>query len=300
MLHNSLHIFKITRIKLFAHEMRIFDGKNHHRGAYDRIALDVVLELLNGREYWAWIKLPPTSTNYTPEELLRADEVFLSTLRALVDQWINSGIRDDGTEMPSSRYVRPAPKGYSESLFEVLHGWLGRNMPKPALLSNGQIAIIDQRPELYPLDVDSYARETAIYYLKELFECPAPSRLGKCRNCGTYFARKRERRGQIKRGTYCGKCELIGAVERTRLSRQLRKNLQLEAAARAWPQWTKSHSHPNQAEWVARQVNKQVRTGVRIQAKWVTQNRKRILALTPKEQDHSGTVVVTSRKSGGP
>jgi hypothetical protein len=246
-------------------------------GAYDKIALDVILERLNGTEYWGWIKLPPTSIQYTREDLLRADEVFLSTLRRLVDQWIASGLSDDGTETPSSRYVRPAPKGYTESLFDVLRGWLELNMPKPALLTNGQIVVVDQTPELYPRDVDSYSRDTAIYYLKELLECPAPSRLGKCRNCGTYFARKRERKRRIKRGTYCGKCELIGAAERTRCSRQRRKDRQLDAAALAWSEWTESNRHPNRANWVARRVNRQVRGGAAIQAKWVVQNRKRIL-----------------------
>jgi len=259
--------------------MQILDGKNHQRGAYEKIALDLISGLLNGGRYWGWLISPATAKNYTPEEILRADAAFLTTLRALVDQWIDSGINEDGVETPSSRYVRGLPKGYSESLFDILHGWLGRNMPKPALLGDGKIGILDQRPDLYGLELDAYARESAIFYLKELLECPAPHRLGRCKNpkCRTYFVRKRERKGEIKRGTYCGSCELIGAAERTRLSRQHRKNQQLDAAAKAWPQWTKSNKHPNQVEWVAKQVNKQVCSGTPLQAKWVTQNRKNIL-----------------------
>jgi hypothetical protein len=260
--------------------MQILDGKNHRHGAYDKIALDVILSYLNGGRHWGRLILPDFARKYTREEIIRTDAEFLKTLRALVDQWIDSGINEDGIETPSSRYVRGLPKGYSESLFDILHRWLGRNMPKTVLMNEGKIGILDQRPNLYgELELDAYAHESAIFYLKELLECPAPHRLGKCRNpkCRTYFIRKRARNGEIKRGTYCGKCQLIGASERTRLSRQRRKNQQLDAAAKVWRQWKKSNSYPNRSEWVAKQVNKQVRSGTPIQAKWVTQNKKTIL-----------------------
>jgi len=257
--------------------MQILDGKNHGRGGYEKFALDMIVELLNTGQHWGWLSSPINAKNYTPEALHRADVVFLTTFRGLVDQWIDSGINEDGLETPSNRHVRPTPKGYSESLFDILHGWLSRNMPKPALLGNGKIGILDRMPELYGLELGAYARETAIYYLKELLECPAPHRLGRCRNCRKYFARKRQRKEKIKRGTYCGRCEFAGAAERTRHSRQRRKDQQLDAAAEAWPQWRKSNRHPNQSIWVAQQVNKRVCNGHHIQRKWVTQNRKEIL-----------------------
>jgi hypothetical protein len=110
-------------------------------------------------------------------------------------------------------------------------------------MRNGKIGILDLRPNLHGLELDTYARESAIFYLSELLECPAPHRLA-CKNCRTYFARKRGRKGDIKRGAYCGKCELLGAAERTKLSRERRKNLLLDAAAKAWPKWKKSNSYP--------------------------------------------------------
>src|SRR5271157_4593137 len=260
--------------------MQILDGKNHRHGAYEKFVLGGIVGLLNSGRHWGWLDHPLIAKNYTPEGILHADAVFLKTLRALVDQWIDSGINEDGTETPSSRYVRGLPKGYSESLFDILHGWLCRNMPKPALMNDGRIAILDQPPNPHGLEAEEYAREAAISYFKELLESPVPHRLGRCKNpkCRTYFARKRERKGDIKRGTYCGKCELIGAAERTRLSRQRKKNQQLDAAANAWSQWTKSNKHPIREEWVAKQVNKQVCSGATIQAKWVTQNREEITA----------------------
>lgn len=260
--------------------MQILDGKNHQRGAYERIALDRILRVLNTGRHWGYLDLPMAAESYTQETICRANETFLTTLRAFVDQWIESGISEDGTETPSSRYVRGLPKGYSESLFDILHDWLGRNMPKTVLMTEGRFGIVDQQPQLRGLELETYARETAIFYLKELLECPAPHRLGRCKNpaCRTYFVRKREYKGVIKRGTYCGNCELMGAAERTRQSRQRRKEQQLDAAAKAWPLWKRSNRHRNRAEWIAAQVNKQVGSAARIQAKWVTQNREAILA----------------------
>jgi hypothetical protein len=261
--------------------MEILDGKNHRHGAYEWVALDIILGLLNTGRDWGWLGTSITAKNYAPEAIVRADAVFLSTLRALVDQWIDSGIDEHGVETPSRRYVRGLPKGYSASLFDILRGWLERNIPRPALMTNGRIGILDRMPELFGLELDTYARETAIYYLKELLECPAPHRLGKCKNpkCETYFARKRGPKGAIKRGTYCGECDLVGAAERTRLSRQRRKIQQLGAAAKAWPQWKKSRSYPSQTEWVAARVNQEVFGAAPVHPKWVTQNRERIIEL---------------------
>jgi hypothetical protein len=259
--------------------MQILDGKNHRRGAYDSIALDIIVEILNGGWYWRWQNDALIAMHYTTEAIQRVDVIFLKIFRALVDQWIDSGIDENGTETPSRRYVRGLPKGYSESLFDILYAWLNRNMPKPALMNEGRIGIFDERPSPLGLDLETYARESAVFYLKELLECPAPHRLERCRNpkCRTYFARKRGRKADMKRGVYCGKCELMGAAERTKLSRQHRKNQQLDAAANAWRQWKKSNRYPKQTEWVAMYVNRQFRSWPSIHAKWVTQNIAEIL-----------------------
>lgn len=260
--------------------MQILDGKNHRRGAYEKVALDLILHVLLTGKHWGSLDFPGASQNYPSGDKERARTMFLNTFRALVDQWIDSGIDADGIETPSNRYVRGPPPGYSESLFDVLLGWLGRNMPRPALMNEGTIAILEQRPQLSGHDLEAYARESAIFYLKELLECENRSRLGRCRNprCRVYFIRKRTRRGDIKRGSYCGKCAIIGAAERTRLSRQHRKDQQLDAAAVAWTQWKKNTRYPQQAEWTAVQVNRKFPRWPQIRVKWVTQNKQAILA----------------------
>jgi hypothetical protein len=141
-------------------------------------------------------------------------------------------------------------------------------------MNEGRIGIFDQPPSPRGSDLETYARESAIFYLKELFECPTPHRLARCSNpkCRTYFARKRSRQGDIKRGVYCGKCELMGAAERTKQSRQRRKNQQLDAAATALRQWKKGNRYPKQTEWVVMYVNRQFLGWPAIHPKWVSQN----------------------------
>jgi hypothetical protein len=262
--------------------LQLQDGKNHRRGAYEKIVGYIVVDYLNGGRNWGFLDTPPIIETVEPDRLNRANALFHETLRALVDQWIASGISEDETESPSSRFVRGLPNGYSESLFDILHDWLGRNMPRPALMNDGIIAMLEQRPNPFGLDVETYAREMAIFYLKELLESPARNRVERCRNpkCGKYFARKRKSKDQIKRGSYCGERELIGAAERTKLSRKRRKNQQLEVAAEAWARWNANNRHPDQASWVASQVNRKLPRLPTIQAKWVTQNKREIVDRT--------------------
>src|SRR5882672_1320351 len=103
--------------------MQILDGKNHQHGAFEKIALDRIIGLLNSGKYWGWLDAPITAKNYAPEAILAADATFLATLRTLVDRWIDSGINEDCIEKPSARYVRPASERHSESLFDILYGW---------------------------------------------------------------------------------------------------------------------------------------------------------------------------------
>jgi len=59
--------------------MQILDGKNHQRRAFEKVALDMIIDLLNTGRYWGWISFPPTSNSYTREAILRADDVFLTS-----------------------------------------------------------------------------------------------------------------------------------------------------------------------------------------------------------------------------
>lgn len=259
--------------------MQVLDGKNHHRGAYERGVPSRIVDLLNSGRYWGFLDHPDVSKEFDQQVVAQANEVFLKTFRALVDQWIDSGIDQHGIEIPSRRYVRGLPLGYSESLFDILHAWLGRNMPRPALMTEGKIAILDQPPRLDGNSADSYAREMAIYYLKELLDLPGANRIGRCSNraCGAYFCRRRQRNGELKRGSYCGRCVLIGAAERTKLSRERRKTQQLSFAAQMWLRWKKSRRHPDKATWIAAQVTRQFPNYPSVHRKWVTQNEPEIL-----------------------
>lgn len=238
--------------------MQILDGKDHHRGRYEKFVGDMVVHYLNGGGHWGTLDWAHPGNSSNAEVLERATTTFQKTLRELVDQLIETGVDQDGIETPSNRRVRASVDEPPIPLFEVLHEWLGRNMPKPALMNDGTIAILETLPLAHGKDPNAYARDMAIYYFKDILESPARSRIGKCanRSCQKYFVRQRERRSAIKRGTYCGKCKLVGAAERTRISRLRRKVQMLSIAAEAWSRWEKRPVRTDRAKWVATQVNR--------------------------------------------
>jgi hypothetical protein len=133
---------------------------------------DHVVGYLNGGKHWGRLDHPDVAKGYALETRQQADELFASSLRALADQWIDSGKDSKDIEEPLTRNVNKIPPGYAEPLFDVLSAWLGRNMPKPALMRTGKIAIIVQSPNLATLDPQFYARECAIYWFKELLDSP--------------------------------------------------------------------------------------------------------------------------------
>ena len=262
--------------------MQILDGKNHQHGVYEKFILIRITEVLRTGKKWGFLDHPLVMGDFPPDAITRANAIFLETLRKLVDQWIDSGLDEYGMETPSARYVREVPKGYKQSLFDILLGWLSRNMPKPAMMNDGRIGIQETRPYPHGIDAETYARETAIYFLKELLDATDRDRFSRCNNseCRTYFLRKRIHKGTIKRGSYCGKCQLIGGAERTRISRQRRKDEQLRAAAEAWKSWNRTSRYPRQHEWVVAHVNRQFKNWQPIKAKWVTQNLTQIRKLS--------------------
>ncbi len=266
--------------------MDIIDNKRH-----DKAALQVFLNLkvcfLNGGKHWGLLEAPGIVENYNLQDVKRGNVTFLKSFRALVNQWIASGKDADQIESPLKRNVSSVPSGYAESLFDVMLGWLNRNLPKPALMRSGKIAILDQPPSpwvtddrnlLKYLDPEEYARECAIFQFKELLELPGAHRLACCNNpkCRRYYLRIRLRKKEIKRGAYCGKCVGVGASERTRMSRDARKQRLVELAANVWPtDWKPTRKYTSKPEWVVAAMKK-IKPSLLITRKWVSQNRKAV------------------------
>jgi len=264
----------------------ILDGKRHDK-AVQPFHLGRIVNFLNGGKHWGWLSEAETAKHYQPEQVKQADILFTKRLRALVDQWIGSGKDREGIESPLNRNVNAVPTGYTQPLFDVLSAWLNRNMPTPALMRSGKIAIIAQPPKdrttdehglVKFRDPEEYGNECAIFHFKELLDTPGAHRVGRCNNpkCRRYYVRRRLRKAEIKRGTYCGNCTAAGSVERMKRSREARKQRLVSLAADRWDDWKQTRRYGEKADWVARQMNKL--SDRAITAKWVTRNRLAIEA----------------------
>ena len=274
----------------YAHQViisgvEILDGKNHSKWAQPR-HLNRAVSLLNGGPCWGWLDFPGVAAEFTPEALRDADTRFLKAFRALVNQWIDSGI-DNEIESPLARDVRRVPPGYREPLFDILYRWLNRNMPLPALMNTGRIAICARVPNYQTTDEqglvknrdpEEYAEDCAIYHFKELLDTPGAHRLARCANpkCRRLYLRKRLRKKEIKRGTFCVECEGKGSQVRTRATRENRKRMLIALAADYSRQWEAGRKRRERSTWVARKVNQRIAvngTCPPITGKWISQNR---------------------------
>lgn len=271
--------------------MQILDGKNHAGGRYERFFRDLIIDLLNGDEpRWSVLALPriPELNLPSESECEAASAAFFIRLRAFVDGFLQTGIDGSGIETPSSRRVRAsadeAPimtvstdEGPVVIFDEIYESWR-RNQPRPLLNGDGTMAIGVSQPRWENQDPNQFARDTATYYFQELLSSPLWTRIGKCANpsCNRYFLRKRQRKTAIKRGSYCGRCKLIGGAERTRLSRQRLKQEMLRVAAEAWQEWGTRARRTGRAVWIANRVNQTFGKTRFIRPKWVNQNRNAI------------------------
>lgn len=262
--------------------MQILDGKNH-KGGYDKLFQELIVALLNCEwRNWGVLSWTHPEKRPTAEQFDRATEIFHAELRGLVDQFIQTGTDSDGVETPTNRRVRAAVNEPPIPIFDALYEWFTRNQPRPALNSDGTIFILAGQPMYTDQSPEQYGHDMAVYYFQELLASPLWSRIGRCANptCARYFMRQRQRKTAIKRGSYCGKCSLVGAAERTRRSREKRKSAMLEVAAQAWKDSTNRRLRMDRATWIAKRVNRVFGKVQFVRSKWVNQNRKAIEALS--------------------
>lgn len=268
--------------------MQILDGKRHDKAAQP-LHLGHIVTLLNGGKHWGWLSHPETAANYLPEQIELADAFFTKSFRMLVDQWIDSAKDSEGIETPLNRNVVTVPPGYTQPLFDVLLAWLNRgNWPEWGLMRDGKIAISVQPPKEWTKDElglarfrdpEEYADDCAIFHFKELLDTPGAHRVGRCKNAECrkpYYVRRRLRKAEIKRGTYCDKCVGASSVERTRISREAHKQKLVSLAADSWDEWKPARRVGKQSDWVAKQVNKKLPLSKHVEGKWVSQNREAI------------------------
>lgn len=131
--------------------MEVLDGGPHDTAA-ERSKLDRVIGLLNGGKDWGWLSRPVVKNEYSPGLVQKANSQFTRSLRALVDQWIDSGRDPEGREAPTRRDINIIPPGYTEPLFDMLHDWLRSNKPPAVLRRSGKIAVVVKWPDIYGID----------------------------------------------------------------------------------------------------------------------------------------------------
>jgi hypothetical protein len=198
---------------------------------------------------------------------LAAIAEFRNVLRGLVDQWIESGMRQRGrwwTDEPHRRNLYWHSSDHPEPLFRTLSAFWKRNPPRVAVGINGRLSVaLDPRVSLNPKKLILEARKRAIFYFQQLLESPHRDLLVRCAGCRTYFVRARapKKNTPIRHGTFCKACKGKGSVRRTLTRRDALRNQIIELAAEWLPKWKPQGEHPRAKQygdlpkWVASKVN---------------------------------------------
>ncbi len=235
--------------------------------------------------FLAGFAVPRPGVRSAPQETRdAATKAFLRTLRGLVDHWIATG-RENDAENPWQRNVTASTPDYPQPIIKTLADYRDRNPPRVGIQGDGRFLVFPDlmRSEGWPTPEPNLeatlqrARDFAVSEFLRLLESSGRERLFRCDNCGAYFVRLRTPKKDlpIKKGTFCENCAGRGGARRMGETRAARQEAKLKAAAEAWLRWNYSHRHPDQREWVAREVSK--RCGVEIQRNWVSRNLVEIL-----------------------
>lgn len=236
----------------------------------------------------AGLAVGPAETNEALIE--QAASAFLSTLGSLVDQWIESGKRLDGSgaDSPWNRNTSWTGNGYPTSLSVTLLKAKEGGVPQVQLLEEGRF-IVAIHPLYYKhTDPLLRARELGIGDFILLMDAPSRERLSKCDQCKKYFvhARTPKKDALIYYGTFCRDCKGKGGARRTVGTRERRNKRLITLAAHVCRKLKPSQRSDTQSIRVANQVNKRLRQGEQpVTGKWVTQNRRKIQAEIERENN---------------
>jgi hypothetical protein len=258
----------------------------------------------------AGIPEPMPGCPSAPQEIRdAAGKEFLSTLRELVNQWIESGrlqLKQFG-EQPWSRNVQWCSNDFPKPIAKTLLEFRDRNPPLVVLNGDGRFAIAPMGPVGHSswgtmlsqsIDPQQHARDKAISQFTLLLETRCPQRLFRCDECGRYFVLAREPRKIIKLGTYCSRseCRKRASAKRMESTSKGRHSALERFAAEVWEKWTPNCG--SREVWIAKQVNCRtseikVNSGKKSERKspykpitrrWVTEHMQRIEAEVSKRK----------------
>jgi hypothetical protein len=247
------------------------------------------------------------------EAIDRAQKSMLAMMRYLADLWIDSGnSSDQASNNPADRHVAYAPPENQSTLVppsgipptariaDLYNRFLRTEARWPEIRSDGTLnfkEVIFGMPFEYlalgHLDpnapFDELGMKVAMYWFSRLLDSPYSRHLARCDNCRGYFAYERVPRTPRYFGVYCSdKCKPIGARRRAEESREQKRDLMFDAAAKAWKEWEPSRKWPKREDYVVSKVNKEYETAWK--KKWVSQNLEEILRRVNGKVAVNGTV----------
>jgi hypothetical protein len=211
----------------------------------------------------AGIPAPMPGCPSAPQEVRDiAGKEFLSVLRELANQWLDSG--KQSVEEPWSRTADWRSDKYPKTIIETLSEFRDRNPPIVLPNKDGQFDIVPMGPIRHSswatmlsqsIDPLQHARDLAIAQFVLLLRSSCPQRLFRCDECGKFFVLDREPRKVIKQGTYCPKseCRKRASAKRMKSTSDRRHSIFEGIAADVWDKWT-PNCGPREV-WIAKQVN---------------------------------------------
>jgi hypothetical protein len=227
--------------------------------------------------------VPLRGDSSAPELVKEAANTCVVALRALVDQWLDSGGGSDASSGYSAwrRSIYWTSSRYPTSLEEILASQAG-NLFRIVLMGNGRYAVARQVPQDDRSDPLQRARLYALNIFVALLESPARERLFRCEACNKYFVRERmpKKDSVTKHGVFCGACPHQASERRTNMTRYLRAGQMVSWAADDWEAWRPGRE--SRSRWVSKRLNaridKRPSAWKNIKANWVTRNQKAIEA----------------------
>lgn len=217
---------------------------------------------------------------------------FKSTLRGLVDEWIDSGRMNEAVtgDAPLERSITWRSPAYPKTLFEILvKFWKAHPALVTVELDGSPVLHVGPSQPAGAEDSLRKAREYAIFEFARLLASPSPQRLSRCDGCKRYFVRERAPAKVIKHGTFCpkAKCRNQGSAKRVNDGRKNLAQDKIRWAADALEQWKPGRRFGERADWVVKQVNAKLPGGERIKVNWFTWHKQEIEKEVERRSRHA-------------
>lgn len=203
-----------------------------------------------------------------------AEARFFTSLRELVDQWLDSS-RDGLHARPYDRTII-----WSFPLSKEVYQFATSNSTT-VIDSTGQISQKLSVPLRQKASLGNQLHEQAIFAFLQLMNSPRRSRLFRCDGCRRYFVQRRDPRKEILRGIFCKKCKKTGRPGKVRMdaTNDNRTKELVRLAADYWPRWDPKKHRFTRSKWVAANMQDSLpewRTS--LSGNWVTRHAEEIEA----------------------